>query len=67
LTGDTPFTGDSPMEIALSQINDDPPPPRSKNPDIPVAVEREIMRALSKEPKERHQTALEFVNAVRDA
>jgi len=25
------------------------------------------MRALSKEPKERHQTALEFVNAVRDA
>lgn len=67
LTGDTPFTGDSPMEIALSQINDDPPPPRTKNPDIPVAVEREIMRALAKEPNDRHQTALEFINAVRDA
>jgi tRNA A-37 threonylcarbamoyl transferase component Bud32 len=67
LSGDTPFTGDSPMEIALSQINDDPPPIRSRNPDVPAAVEKEIMRALAKEPHDRHQTALEFVNAVRDA
>lgn len=67
LTGDTPFTGDSPMEIALSQINDDPPPLRSRNPDVPVEVEQEIMRALSKEPKDRHHSAMEFINMVRDA
>ena len=30
LVGQTPFTGDSPMEIALSHISDPPPSPRRK-------------------------------------
>lgn len=67
LCGDTPFSGDSPMEIALSHISDPPPPPRSLNKDIPVAVERELLKALEKEPEKRHRSASEFVRSIRQA
>ncbi len=67
LCGETPFSGDSPMEIALSQISDDPPRPRSLNPDIPQGVERELLKALEKEPENRHQSASEFIRAVKQA
>ncbi|MEO8607047.1 MAG: serine/threonine-protein kinase [Chloroflexota bacterium] len=67
LCGDTPFSGESPMEIALSHISDPPPVPRSLNKDIPVAVEREVLKALEKEPEKRHRSASEFVDSVRQA
>ena len=66
LTGETPFNGDSPMEIALSQISDPPPPPRSKNPTIPLKAERELLKALEKDPDKRHSSASEFVRAVKE-
>ncbi len=65
LCGETPFSGESPMEIALSHISDPPPSPRTRNPNIPEVVERELLRALAKEPAKRHQTATDFVNAVK--
>lgn len=65
LTGQTPFNGESPMEIALSHISDPPPPPRSINPEIPEAVEKELLKALDKEPENRHKTTMDFVNAIR--
>jgi serine/threonine protein kinase len=65
LTGAPPFTGDTPMEIALSHIGEAPPPPREKNPDIPQSVENEILKALEKEPEDRHASASEFITAVK--
>lgn len=65
LTGETPFNGESPMEIALSHISDPPPRPRSKEKSIPEAVERELLKALEKEPEKRHRSALAFVQAVK--
>ncbi|NWG15272.1 MAG: serine/threonine protein kinase [Chloroflexi bacterium] len=67
LTGDTPFGGESPMEIALSHISDPPPPPRSKDKSIPEAVERELLKALEKEPEKRHRSAAEFIQAIKNA
>jgi serine/threonine-protein kinase len=64
LCGETPFSGESPMEIALSHISDPPPSPRSRNPNIPQTVERELLKALAKEPEKRHSTATEFVSAI---
>lgn len=66
LTGQSLFKGATPMEMALSHINDTPPAPRSINPEIPDAVEAEILKALSKEPKQRHLTAVEFIHKVRE-
>ena len=67
LTGQTPFNGASPLEIALAHINDAPPSPRALNPDLSQAVESELLKALDKEPKNRHATAGEFVTALKHA
>lgn len=67
LVGETPFTGESPMEIALSHISDPVPPPRSKDKSIPEAAERELLRALDKDPEKRHRTATELVRAIQRA
>ncbi|MBC8099110.1 MAG: protein kinase [Armatimonadetes bacterium] len=67
LTGDMLFKADTPMQIALSHISEPPPKPRSINPNIPEAVEVEILKAHAKDPLSRHRTATEFINAVRAA
>ncbi len=64
-TGEMMFRGVTPMEIALSHISDPPPPPRSINPNIPIAVEDAILKALEKTPGKRHKTATEFIDAVK--
>ncbi len=67
LTGEAPFTGETPMEIALGHIGDPPRPPRSLNNKIPHGVERELLRALEKDPPRRHPTATEFIRTVKAA
>lgn len=65
LTGQTPFNGDSPMEIALAHISEPVPSPRSLNPDIPAAVEKELLKALDKDPARRHKSATALIEAVK--
>jgi len=67
LTGSMVFKADTAMQIALSHISEAPPPPRTINPHIPRGVEREILKALSKKPEDRHESAAHFVQALRDA
>jgi serine/threonine protein kinase len=67
LTGQMLFFSENPMQIAMSHINDRPTPPRSINPGIPLAAEREILKALSKRPVERHRSASEFISSLKKA
>lgn len=67
LTGSMVFKADTAMQVALSHISEKPKPPSEINPHIPKAVEREILKALEKEPEDRHQTATEFILAIQDA
>src|SRR5437660_1178396 len=39
LTGEVPFTGDSPVEIAMKHLSATPPPLREKRPELPAALE----------------------------
>ncbi len=64
LTGQTPFDGETPMEIALAHVSDPPPPPRDHNPNIPQVVNDALLKALSKDPTERHQTAAQFIEEI---
>lgn len=64
-TGRVPYKAETPMAVVVKHINDPLPPPRQLNPDLPEAVERVILKALAKQPKDRYATAGEMVRALR--
>ena len=51
--GQPPFTGSSVQAIVTRHAHDAPPPLRVVRPDVPEHVERAIVAALAKQPKER--------------
>ena len=59
-TGEVPFTGDTPVEIAMKHLNEPPRPPSSKAPGIPADLDRVVVRALAKSPQDRYQSAEEL-------
>ena len=54
-TGVLPFSGDSHMVIAMKHVQEDPPNPRSINPNITLPLELIILRCMKKAPAERYQ------------
>jgi peptide/nickel transport system substrate-binding protein len=66
LCGERPFEG-SVTEIIVRHLSMPPPPLRERVPTIPPEVERVVLRALAKEPKERFASVQEFATALEDA
>ena len=60
LTGEPPFTGDSPVAVAYQHVREDPKPPSSVNPSIPPQLDAVVLKALSKNPLNRYQSAAEM-------
>jgi eukaryotic-like serine/threonine-protein kinase len=60
LTGVVPFTGDTPVEIAMKHLSAIPDPPSKHRAEIPRELDLVVMRALAKDPHERYQTAEEM-------
>jgi tRNA A-37 threonylcarbamoyl transferase component Bud32 len=60
LTGTTPFTGTSPLAVAVQHSSKQPQRPRELRATIPVALEELVLRALAKDPAERPADAGEF-------
>ncbi len=60
LTGKVPFDGDNPVSIAYKHVREDPLPPTMVNPDISPGLEAVVMKALSKNPENRYQSAVEM-------
>ncbi len=67
VTGKTPFDADTPYAVILKHITDPLPLPRLVNPNLPEALERVILKALSKDPNGRFQSGLEFAAAIKNA
>jgi serine/threonine-protein kinase len=57
LTGEVPFTGESPVEIAMKHLAEVPPTPSELRPDVPPDLDLVVVRALAKEPADRYQSA----------
>ncbi|MCB9527973.1 MAG: serine/threonine-protein kinase [bacterium] len=65
LTGRLPFTGRTPTQIAEHHCFTPPPSPRSFVPDLPVELERIVLRCLNKDPAERYRDAEALTQALR--
>lgn len=65
LTGEKPFSGDSPINIAYKHVNDRVPAPSSLISGIPESLDALVLRATSTNPDERPRDAGEFLEQMR--
>jgi hypothetical protein len=66
-TGRVPYKAETPIAIIFKHIQDPLPPARTFNPNLPEAIELIILKALSKSPEDRYQTAGDLVRAMQVA
>lgn len=64
LTGRKPFDTDNPVSIAVMHMQSYAKRPRSIKPDIPLALEEIIMRAMEKDAENRYQTASDMIRDI---
>ncbi|GIJ25439.1 hypothetical protein Vqi01_06010 [Micromonospora qiuiae] len=64
LAGRPPFVGDNPFDVALRHQRDQPPP---LPPDVPAPVAAVVLRAIAKQPGDRHRSAAELAEAAAGA
>ena len=67
VTGKVPFDADTPVSVALKHMQEEPEEPIEVNPNIPVAVNKIIMKALQKDSTLRYQTATDMLRDLRTA
>ncbi|TSD95892.1 Stk1 family PASTA domain-containing Ser/Thr kinase [Gordonia rubripertincta] len=60
LTGEPPFTGDSPVAVAHQHVHEDPPWPSHVRPDIPRELDSVVLKAMSKNKDNRYQSAADL-------
>jgi serine/threonine-protein kinase len=62
VTGAPPFSGDSPVAVAYQHVREDPRLPSSINPEVPAELDAILLKAMSKNPANRYQSAAEMRN-----
>jgi beta-lactam-binding protein with PASTA domain/tRNA A-37 threonylcarbamoyl transferase component Bud32 len=60
LTGEPPFSGDSPVAVAYQHVREDVRRPSEVNPDVPAELDSIVLKAMSKNPANRYQSAAEM-------
>jgi serine/threonine-protein kinase len=67
LTGQQPFLGEQPMQIAYQHANDAVPAPSSKNPAVPAELDELVLWATEKDPDRRPRDAREMLDRLLEA
>ncbi len=67
LTGNLPYTGDSPVAVALKHVSDPVPAIGARESGISAALASIVNRLLQKQPENRFQSASEVASALREA
>jgi serine/threonine protein kinase len=65
LTARLPFTGQTPLAVALKHKTEAPPAPRALRRDLPAWLERVVLTCLEKEPARRFASAAELAAELR--
>jgi len=66
LTGEAPFDGDNVNAIMYATVNSSPPPPSSRNRQIPAMLDLIVAKAMAKVVDDRYQTIKEFADDLRE-
>jgi serine/threonine-protein kinase len=65
VTGQMPFTADTPIAVIMKHMNTPPMPPSKLAPSIPKGLEQIILCAMDKNPKNRYQSAAQMLRHLR--
>jgi serine/threonine protein kinase len=64
LTGQQPFAAKTPIAVAYKQVNEPVPDIRARKADLPPTLQLTIDQAMSKNPDERFQTAVDLATSA---
>lgn len=67
VTGELPFSGETPISVALKHLQDHFMEPRQINPSLPQSVENIVLKSLAKDPTVRYQSAREMQRDLEKA
>ena len=67
LTGEAPFSGGGRLAVLWGHLEKPPPSASERDPDLPVALDPVLTRAMAKEPRERHESCAALIEQTRDA
>jgi serine/threonine-protein kinase len=57
VVGRPPFEGTAPLSVLYRVLHEEPPPPRTRLPALPLDLETIILQCLAKEPERRYASA----------
>jgi serine/threonine-protein kinase len=66
LTGEQPFQGEQPMQIAYQHANDSVPAPSVKNPDVPNELDELVLWATARDPEDRPRDARAMLDRLQE-
>ena len=64
VTGQVPFTGNTPLDVAFKHVNEDVPAPSILQPDVPPAVDHLVLAATARNVNDRLPSARAFHEGV---
>ncbi len=67
LTGELPFTGESPLQVALRQVSDPMAAPSAINKDVPAGLDAVVATATAKDPGDRFASAAAMSSALHSS
>jgi YVTN family beta-propeller protein len=67
LAGEVPFARGSEVATIYAHLEDEPPRPSARRPDVTPAMDAVVTRAMAKDPSRRWQTGDELARAARAA
>ena len=67
VTGRVPFEGDNTVSVALAHLHDEMVSPSFYNVDVPIALEKIILKCTEKKPERRYNSIQELISDLRRA
>jgi serine/threonine protein kinase len=67
LTGELPYTGESPMELILQHVEAPIPSVRDKRPDASPSVDEIVRKCMAKKVEDRYDTPVDLIAAIDQA